>query len=307
MRHVRTPVKLVLVGRGPHERMLRSRIKLHGLQDRVRLEVGVPDDAARALSRRARRVLRSLRRGLRLRHDRRVRRRSSRRHADRQRWTTRVRRGRGDRVGERADLSDRSPMRSIGSGPDRDAATVWGEAGRKTASLSRVPAWPEVVERLWMNPTVRRVEGEDARRVGLLPPARPAPSPDQRAARVRRTDAARGDGDRLVRPSGAGWSPSDRVPRASSDGRRLARSRSRHRRSLAAYDVAIYQIGNDPFVPPRHLPHSALADAGPRRPPRASPRCSCAASGDRRSGWPGRRPGASGAANPSDGSRRRTA
>jgi glycosyltransferase involved in cell wall biosynthesis len=44
MRYVRTPAKLVLVGRGPDERSLRSRIRSHGLQDRVRLEIGVPDE-----------------------------------------------------------------------------------------------------------------------------------------------------------------------------------------------------------------------------------------------------------------------
>jgi glycosyltransferase involved in cell wall biosynthesis len=44
MRHVRTPTKLVLVGRGPDERSLRERIAAHGLQDRIRLEVSVSDD-----------------------------------------------------------------------------------------------------------------------------------------------------------------------------------------------------------------------------------------------------------------------
>jgi glycosyltransferase involved in cell wall biosynthesis len=43
MRHVRTPVKLVLVGRGPDERSLRERIGAHGLEERIRLEVGVSD------------------------------------------------------------------------------------------------------------------------------------------------------------------------------------------------------------------------------------------------------------------------
>jgi glycosyltransferase involved in cell wall biosynthesis len=44
MRYVRTPAKLVLVGRGPDERSLRERIRSHGLQDRIRLEVGVSDE-----------------------------------------------------------------------------------------------------------------------------------------------------------------------------------------------------------------------------------------------------------------------
>jgi glycosyltransferase involved in cell wall biosynthesis len=44
MRHVETPVKLVLVGRGPDERSLRGRIQRLGLGDRVRLEVDVADE-----------------------------------------------------------------------------------------------------------------------------------------------------------------------------------------------------------------------------------------------------------------------
>ncbi len=44
MRHVKTPVKLVLVGRGPDERSLRRQIRAHGLEDKIRLEVGVSDD-----------------------------------------------------------------------------------------------------------------------------------------------------------------------------------------------------------------------------------------------------------------------
>ena len=53
MRHVETPVNLVLVGRGPDERSLRSTIQRHGLQDRVRLEVGVSDDRLHELYREA--------------------------------------------------------------------------------------------------------------------------------------------------------------------------------------------------------------------------------------------------------------
>jgi glycosyltransferase involved in cell wall biosynthesis len=44
MRHVETPVKLVLAGRGPDERSLRTRIQRLGVDDRVRLEVGVSND-----------------------------------------------------------------------------------------------------------------------------------------------------------------------------------------------------------------------------------------------------------------------
>jgi glycosyltransferase involved in cell wall biosynthesis len=44
MRHVKTGVKLVLVGRGPDERELRDQIQRLGLQDRVRIEIGVSDE-----------------------------------------------------------------------------------------------------------------------------------------------------------------------------------------------------------------------------------------------------------------------
>ena len=51
MRHVETPVKLVLVGRGPDERSLRTRIQRAGLQDRVRLEIGVSNERLHELYR----------------------------------------------------------------------------------------------------------------------------------------------------------------------------------------------------------------------------------------------------------------
>ena len=50
MRHVTTPVKLVLVG-GARRRSLRERIAAHGLEDRVRLEVGVSDERLHELYR----------------------------------------------------------------------------------------------------------------------------------------------------------------------------------------------------------------------------------------------------------------
>lgn len=49
MAHVRTDVKLVLVGRGPDERKLRDQIQKLGLADRVRIEVGVSDARLREL------------------------------------------------------------------------------------------------------------------------------------------------------------------------------------------------------------------------------------------------------------------
>ena len=44
MQHVRSGVKLVLVGRGPDERALRDQIQRLGLQDKVRMEIGVSDE-----------------------------------------------------------------------------------------------------------------------------------------------------------------------------------------------------------------------------------------------------------------------
>jgi glycosyltransferase involved in cell wall biosynthesis len=44
MRHVRTGVRLVLVGRGPDEPALRDLVRRHGLSDRVSFEIGVSDE-----------------------------------------------------------------------------------------------------------------------------------------------------------------------------------------------------------------------------------------------------------------------
>ncbi len=44
MRHVKTAVKLVLVGAGPDETMLRGLVREHGLESRVSFEIGVSDE-----------------------------------------------------------------------------------------------------------------------------------------------------------------------------------------------------------------------------------------------------------------------
>jgi glycosyltransferase involved in cell wall biosynthesis len=49
MRHVKTPVKLVLVGRGNEARSLRARIRRYRLQGRVRIEVGVSEERLQEL------------------------------------------------------------------------------------------------------------------------------------------------------------------------------------------------------------------------------------------------------------------
>ena len=49
MRHVRSEVKLLLVGRGPDEGALRDRIRGSGLEGRVAVEIGPPDERLREL------------------------------------------------------------------------------------------------------------------------------------------------------------------------------------------------------------------------------------------------------------------
>jgi glycosyltransferase involved in cell wall biosynthesis len=49
MRHVRSAVRLVLVGRGPDEQALRRQIQEHDLGGRVSIEVGVSDERLREL------------------------------------------------------------------------------------------------------------------------------------------------------------------------------------------------------------------------------------------------------------------
>lgn len=44
MRHVKTPSRLVLVGSGPDEQMLRDLAKRHGLDSRITFEIGVSDE-----------------------------------------------------------------------------------------------------------------------------------------------------------------------------------------------------------------------------------------------------------------------
>ena len=147
MRYVQTPVKLVLVGRGPHERMLRARIRLHGLQERVRMEIGVSDERLHEL------YLGSLGvffgpydedfgyvtiEGF---------------AAARPVVTLTDSGGPLEFVEEGVTgLVTEPSARAIADAFDRlwserEAAATWGEAGRREL-LERVPAWPDVVERL---------------------------------------------------------------------------------------------------------------------------------------------------------------
>jgi glycosyltransferase involved in cell wall biosynthesis len=147
MRHVRTPVKLVLVGRGPYERMLGAQIRLHGLQDRVRMEIGVPDERLYELYLGALGVFFGA-------------------YDEDYGYVTIE----GYAVGRPVvTLTDSGgPLEFVEDGvtglvaeptaravaeafdrlwSERESAAAWGEAGKKVL-LDRVPAWPDVVERL---------------------------------------------------------------------------------------------------------------------------------------------------------------
>jgi glycosyltransferase involved in cell wall biosynthesis len=147
MRHVRTPVQLVLVGRGNEERSLREQVRRLGLQERVRIEVGIPEDRLLELylgslgtffgafdedygyvpieSFAAARPVVTL----------------------------------TDSGGALEFVADQETGLVVVPEPeaiadafdrlweDRQAAATWGAAGRR-AVLERVPAWPEIVEQL---------------------------------------------------------------------------------------------------------------------------------------------------------------
>jgi glycosyltransferase involved in cell wall biosynthesis len=49
MRHVTSPMRLVLVGRGPDERSLREQAERLGVADRVAFEIGISDERLREL------------------------------------------------------------------------------------------------------------------------------------------------------------------------------------------------------------------------------------------------------------------
>ena len=101
---------------------------------------------ARAHAAGARRLLRTVRRGLRVRHARGLRRATSGGHAHRQRRPARVRAGRRDgHRGSAGTPRDRGGVRP--ALPDRALAAKLGDAGRARVE-TEIPDWPEVVERL---------------------------------------------------------------------------------------------------------------------------------------------------------------
>jgi glycosyltransferase involved in cell wall biosynthesis len=147
MRHVRTPVKLVLVGRGPQERMLRARVQLHGLQDRVRMEIGVSDERLHELYLGALGVFFGA-------YDEDFGYVTIEGYAAARPVIT-LSDGGGPlefvEDGVTGLVSEPTP-RAIAAAFDRlwserARGAAWGQAGKKVL-LDRVPAWPDVVERL---------------------------------------------------------------------------------------------------------------------------------------------------------------
>jgi glycosyltransferase involved in cell wall biosynthesis len=147
MRHVRTPVKLVLVGRGPHERMLRARVQLHGLQDRVRMEIGVPDERLHELYLGALGVFFGA-------YDEDFGYVTIEGYAAARPVITLtdsggplefVQDGVTGLVSEPAPQAIAEAFDRLWS--ERESAGAWGQAGKRVL-LDRVPAWPDVVERL---------------------------------------------------------------------------------------------------------------------------------------------------------------
>jgi glycosyltransferase involved in cell wall biosynthesis len=147
MRHAETPVKLVLVGRGPDERSLRTRIRRLGLEDRVRLEVGVSDERLHQLYRGALGVFFGP-------YDEDFGYVTIEGFAAARPVVTLTDSG-GPlefvRDGETGLVSEPKP-RAIAEAfdrlwSDRDAARTWGQEGHRLV-LETVPAWPDVVARL---------------------------------------------------------------------------------------------------------------------------------------------------------------
>jgi glycosyltransferase involved in cell wall biosynthesis len=147
MRHVSTPVKLVLVGRGPHERMLGAQIRLRGLQDRVRMEIGVPDERLYELYLGALGVFFGA-------FDEDYGYVTIEGYAAARPVVTLTDSGgplefvQDGVTGLIAEPTPRAVAQAFDRlWSEREAAASWGEAGKRVL-LDRVPAWPDVVERL---------------------------------------------------------------------------------------------------------------------------------------------------------------
>jgi glycosyltransferase involved in cell wall biosynthesis len=147
MRHVRTPVKLVLVGRGNEARSLEDRVRRHGLQDRVRIEGGVSEERLRDL------YLGSLGAFFGA-FDEDYGYVTLESFAAARPVVTLTDSGGPLEFVQHEDTGLVSPPEpeAIADAFDRlwqerEVAARWGEAGRRLL-LERVPPWPEVVERL---------------------------------------------------------------------------------------------------------------------------------------------------------------
>jgi glycosyltransferase involved in cell wall biosynthesis len=147
MRHVSTPVKLVLVGRGPHERVLGAQIRLRGLQDRVRIEIGVPDERLYELYLGALGVFFGA-------FDEDYGYVTIEGYAAARPVVTLTDSGgplefvEDGVTGLVAEPTPRAVAQAFDRlWSEREAAAAWGEAGKRVL-LDRVPAWPDIVERL---------------------------------------------------------------------------------------------------------------------------------------------------------------
>ena len=148
MRYVKTPVKLVLVGRGPDERSLRWSIRAHGLEDKVRLEIGVSDERLHELYRGALGVFFGpYDEGTTATSRSRRSQPPGRRDPHRQRWPYSSSSAMPSRDSSRHPSRGRSPRRSIGCGRTGRRRRRWGLEGHRLVRET-VPEWPEVVARL---------------------------------------------------------------------------------------------------------------------------------------------------------------
>jgi glycosyltransferase involved in cell wall biosynthesis len=147
MRHVETPVSLVVVGRGPEESSLRRLIDRLGLRDRVRLEAGVSDERLLELYGKALGVFFGP-------YDEDYGYITIEGFAAARPVVTLTDSGgplefvRDTETGLVADPAPRDIARAFDRlWSDRAAATSWGLAGRRLLR-EKVPEWPEIVARL---------------------------------------------------------------------------------------------------------------------------------------------------------------
>ena len=198
-----------------------------------------------ALPGRARRLLRAVRRGLRLRHARGVRGRAPGRHAHRQRRPARVRRRRRDRVRLRRPSPRRSPRRSTGC----SATTTWRPGWARPATRSSGPrcrAGPTSSRGCWTDAPLGRTEADRPRREREARGSR-----RHRRAGLRGAAPARADRHRDLRPRGPRRPRADRVHGPAPHGRHVADRAEGHAEA--------------PRLPARDLPARATTSSSTSR------------------------------------------